>query len=271
MSSGVRSWGTSLLSDGLIRAGRRYASIVGAEGGVVAQGGPTVPSGGGGGTVSSRRLQTATTPLAPTPQPKLAPPADAASRARPARRNRKSGEGASSSHATTWLKGEGEADPQDSLLFKHLHTHHDPASGRLTYYEYHARRHAHVVMLDELGVLACEVVSHHGEASVLKLAANAGKVALANLTVGSIAVSSRLNCSTSAITKDWDPLFRGRVVAPPVMETAQLEDDDKGGMMLVTLHTVSAGFHECFEHADIEYYAGSPSGLSVARTARVLS
>ena len=124
MSSGVRSWGTSLLSDGLIRAGRRYASMVGAEGGVVAQGGPTVPSGGGGGTVSSRRLQTATTPLAPAPQPELAPPADAVSTARPARRNRKSGEGASSSHATTWLEGEGEADPQDSLLFKHLHTHH---------------------------------------------------------------------------------------------------------------------------------------------------
>ena len=268
MSSGLRSWGTSLLSDGLVRAGRRYASMVGAEGGVVHQGGPpAMLIGGGGGSAPSRRLQTATTSLLPTPQTTPAPPSDAVRTTTPARRHRTSGvEEATSSQptTTTWLKGEGEADSQDPLLFTHLHTHHDPASGRLTYYEYRARRHAHVVLLDELGAHACHVTSHTKEATVLRFAAHVGK-ALANLTVGSIAVSSKLNCTTASPTAErWDPLFRGRVAAPPVIETVHSE----GGVLLVTLRTAPVRLHECFEHADIEYYSGSPSGLSAARAAR---
>lgn len=37
----------------------------------------------------------------------------------------------------------------DSLLFKHRFEHHDPRSGKMVYYQYSARRHKHVIVLDE--------------------------------------------------------------------------------------------------------------------------
>ena len=43
----------------------------------------------------------------------------------------------------------------DPNFFEHRYQHHDPTTDRLVYYQYRARRHKQVVMLDELGVQSC--------------------------------------------------------------------------------------------------------------------
>ena len=45
---------------------------------------------------------------------------------------------------------------EDPLLFRHRYQHHDAASDRLVYYQYEAKRHPHVVMLEDIGVNKCE-------------------------------------------------------------------------------------------------------------------
>ena len=49
------------------------------------------------------------------------------------------------------------AAAEDRLLFRHRYQHHDAASDRLVYYQYEAKRHPHVVMIDDIGVHQCEV------------------------------------------------------------------------------------------------------------------
>jgi hypothetical protein len=48
-----------------------------------------------------------------------------------------------------------EAAAEDPFLFKHRLQYHDAASNKLTYFEYSARRHDHVLMLNEMNISSC--------------------------------------------------------------------------------------------------------------------
>ena len=48
-----------------------------------------------------------------------------------------------------------EAAAEDAFLFKHRLQYHDAVSNKLTYYEYSARRHRHVLMLNEMNISSC--------------------------------------------------------------------------------------------------------------------
>ena len=60
-------------------------------------------------------------------------------------------------------------DKDDPLLFKHRFEHHDAATNRLTYYQYEARRHAHVVILDDLNATFCTYEEDEDDSSLLWL------------------------------------------------------------------------------------------------------
>lgn len=58
-------------------------------------------------------------------------------------------------HLRAGMHNENDASADDPLLFRHRFQHHDAASDDLTYYQYEARRHAHVVVLEAHHVQAC--------------------------------------------------------------------------------------------------------------------
>jgi hypothetical protein len=73
---------------------------------------------------------------------------------------------------------------EDQLLFTHQYQHHDPVSDRLTYFQYHARRHGHVVVLSQSDVRSCTAMPTANDnftLLTLDLAANASDY---NLTMG---------------------------------------------------------------------------------------
>ena len=60
------------------------------------------------------------------------------------------------------------ASVEDPLLFRHQFQDHDD-SGRLVYYQYEARRHAHVVMLDDFGVQSCTAAPVDANVTIVTL------------------------------------------------------------------------------------------------------
>ena len=72
----------------------------------------------------------------------------------------------------------------DKMLFTHRYQHHDPVSDRLTYYQYHARRHDHVVVLSRSDVRSCTAMPTANDnftSLTLDLAVNMSDL---NLTIG---------------------------------------------------------------------------------------
>ena len=60
-------------------------------------------------------------------------------------------------------------DKDDPLLFKHRFEHHDAATNQLTYYQYEARRHAHVVILDNLNATFCTYEEDEDDLSLIHI------------------------------------------------------------------------------------------------------
>lgn len=153
----------------------------------------------------------------------------------------------------------------DKLLFTHRYEHHDPESDRLLYFQYHARRHEQVVVLSEIEVRSCTAMQAVGSnLTMLTLTLTpSASVSDINLTLGSIIVANSVGCMT-AHGQPWHKILRERVVAEPAIQPAP----SKPETVEATVLTSPASFHECFEHAYIEYYHGKPGKLDVARNAR---
>ena len=161
------------------------------------------------------------------------------------------------------------ATAEDSLLFRHRYQHHDDETGMLLYYQYEAKRHRHVVMLDDLGVKVCEAIpDKDGDESLtsLKLVVQ-DTSSRTRLTSGAVLVGSGLNCAlrTGGTFIPWRKTLRERVVAVGAAPIATAE------AVTVTLVTTPAALNDVFEHAQVEYYHGRPHRLSVARDKRLTS
>ena len=155
--------------------------------------------------------------------------------------------------------------PEDPGLFRHRFQHLS-ADDKLTYFEYEARRHMHVVFTDDLDVKFFTMRAI-GENTVLTLTLNASSQALteANLTVGSILVGEAEGCTASPPTGQPDCGLRERVTSEPHLSVSA------DGALVLTLTTSPASLHECFEELQIEYFSGAPDRLAEARNTRLRS
>ena len=155
------------------------------------------------------------------------------------------------------------ANKSDPLLFKHRYHHHDTHANRLVYYEYEARRHAHVIMLDEMQVMSCFLQFDENDAKLTWLTLRIPANLSSNITAGSILVgsTSALGCQHSGEERN---VLRERVLHQPT----SLQSSVTGAKDLKMLTSV-AGFHECFHHANAEFYSGRPELFELARAARV--
>ena len=145
-----------------------------------------------------------------------------------------------------WPHHDAGRDPSDPLLFKHRYQHHDAETDQLVYFQYEAKRHAHVVMLDAVGVASC-VVS--------PLSSNRTDLALMLLTAppplrnGSIVVSKAALCVTPDGTQQLEYLQQRLISEPSV------QYDPAAAAVFVRALSVEASLHELFEHSTLEVRA----------------
>ena len=103
-------------------------------------------------------------------------------------------------------------DENDPLLHMHRFQHHDAASNRLTYLQYEARRHEHVVVLGDLNVTFCTYEPDEENSTLLWLTLDVSNALFdsANLTLGSIVVGDAANCT--ALGGEMREVLRDRVL-----------------------------------------------------------
>ena len=149
---------------------------------------------------------------------------------------------------------------EDPLLFKHTYQQHDPLLDRLMYYQYEARRHAHVVILDDVAVLLCEAEPRKHNETLVTLHLAVNQLRQLNVSNSSIVVANDLKCTTQKGM--WQVGLRARVVADPIIDAVDVSE------AALHLLTVPAALHECFAYSHVEFFHGSPSKLRVARANR---
>ena len=154
----------------------------------------------------------------------------------------------------------------DPLLFRHRYQHHDDRADQLTYYEYEARRHAHVVMVNDLDMSSCLADEDEEGQLLIKLTLPVDKLRTSNVTRGSIIVGDNLECKESMGGSKWRSILRERVVAEPIVRHTR-----STAQTTIELETAPAAMHECFEHAQVEFFHGRPHNLAVAREKRMQS
>ena len=174
---------------------------------------------------------------------------------------RKIQEGLNPHHATG-------SHPEDPLLRKHRFQLHDFETDHLTYYEYEARLHAHVVMLEDLGVVSCVVrpMAENRTTIALVVTANA-KLEKVQLDLGSIVVG-KVNCTAvvGSAEKRWTANLQQRIVEEPVVTKLDVGND--GGSIRLSIVTQPAQMHECFESSQLEFFRGKTHAFEEARRKR---
>ena len=188
-------------------------------------------------------------------------------------------------------KGGAEGDP---LLFRHRYQHQDAATGELTYYEYEARRHAHVVRqrLQKTRVRAPPYNMRHAADPPFSIHVRAPQVMLSDIGVSSCA-SGMLDANHSMFTlvlprenstviKSGDIIAGGELVCNRAASSSQREVREKvlhtsaeqasvSGDVQVSLLTTRAAVHECFEYSQLELFRGQAHQLHTSRAARLAS
>lgn len=157
--------------------------------------------------------------------------------------------------------------PQDPLLRRHSFQLHDFETDHLTYYEYEARLHAHVVMVEDLGVVSCVVrpMAENRTAITLVLTANAN-LEKVRLDVGSIVVG-KVACTAivGSAEKQWAAHLQERIVKEPIVTKVDVGDEGSARLSIVTK---PARMHECFESSQLEFFRGKTHKFVEARAKR---
>ena len=168
------------------------------------------------------------------------------------------------------------ATEEDPLLFRHRYQHHDEDTGRLMYYQYEAKRHAHVVMLRDVHVTGCEARPSTADKrlTILKLVIASEEIAGSEqssawmrIAEGAVLVGGGLGCTTRAAngaSAPWRSTVRDRVVGKVTVEKAARS-------VVLTLMTTPASMNEVVEHGQLEYYHGATHSLHASRTKRLES
>ena len=79
-----------------------------------------------------------------------------------------------------------EAAAEDPFLFKHRLQSHDAVSNKLTYFEYSARRHDHVLMLNEINISSCTLEVAGGQIEKIHLTSRDHNGLRMNVTAGTV-------------------------------------------------------------------------------------
>ena len=103
-----------------------------------------------------------------------------------------------------------EAAAEDPFLFKHRLQYHDAASNKLTYFEYSARRHDHVLMLNEMNISSCALEVAGGQIQRVHLTSRDHDGLRMNVTAGtflshllaSVFIGSRLHWLPCSLFSD---------------------------------------------------------------------
>jgi len=155
----------------------------------------------------------------------------------------------------------------DPLLRKHRFQLHDFETDHLTYYEYEARLHAHVVMLEDLAVVSCNVrpMAENHTSIALVMTANA-KLEKVQLGVGSIVVGE-VNCTAvmGSAEKRWVANLQERIVEEPVLTKLDIVNE---GSVKLSIVTKPVQMHECFESSQLEFFRGKTHAFEEARMKR---
>ena len=138
----------------------------------------------------------------------------------------------------------------DPLRFRHRYQHHDQKTNRLVYYQYQARRHAHVVHVDDLAVESCSATPILYGTAHLTLVVRSGDP----LKADPIIIGSEANCTGEGGLPATITGLRERLLADATLRKAHGERAQSAAE--VTLHTATAGFHECFEYSQLELFRG---------------
>jgi hypothetical protein len=158
----------------------------------------------------------------------------------------------------------------DPLLFRHRFQHHDAASGALTYYQYEARRHAHVVVLEAHQIEGCsfeqlpKLQGHDLPTVGITLTLRADSEHRHRLARGAILLTDGYKCAHAAATTE--AALQVHLIAEPV-EVAH----NRPGLVNLLCMTTPAKLHELFEYTTVEYYQGKPERLEHARARRTAS
>ena len=88
-----------------------------------------------------------------------------------------------------------EATAEDPFLFKHRLQYHDAVSNKLTYFEYSARRHHHVLMLNEMNISSCALEVVAGQIQNVHLTSRDHNGLRMNVTAGTFYLAPLLPCS----------------------------------------------------------------------------
>ena len=88
-----------------------------------------------------------------------------------------------------------EATAEDPFLFKHRLQYHDAVSNKLTYFEYSARRHHHVLMLNEMNISSCALEVVAGQIQNVHLTSRDHHGLRMNVTAGTFYLAPLLPCS----------------------------------------------------------------------------
>ena len=145
----------------------------------------------------------------------------------------------------------------DPLLFRHRYQHHDQETNHLVYYQYEARRHAHVVHLDDLAVESCSATPGGVEGTLLlTLIVRWGDEGhhLRALKAGAILIGSDASCTGKGGLPATITGLRERLLADATLRKADGERAQRAAE--VTLHTATASFHDCFEYSQLELFRG---------------
>jgi hypothetical protein len=160
------------------------------------------------------------------------------------------------------------ASAEDPLLFQYRFQHHDPLTDTLTYYQYKAKRHAHVVILgpDDVDLCTFEQLPPRGNQSKLTamtLVMRDENAHRKRLTHGAIIVSDGFQCSDKA-GHSTAVNVQARLVAKPIVRSQEHES----GFVHLVCTTIPAEFQELFEHSTVEYFKGKPKNLQLSRAKR---
>ena len=105
------------------------------------------------------------------------------------------------------------ADPNDPLLFKHRFQHHNPDTNELLYFQYEAKRHAHVQLLGGEDVRRCRARAHPSGDTSTEVDLTISRASHARIKPDNVVV---LADGCNSHTNDKEPL-QGKVVASSVV------------------------------------------------------
>jgi hypothetical protein len=154
-------------------------------------------------------------------------------------------------------------DPHDPRLHRHRFQYHDPETDQLMYYQYEAKHHEHLVVLDAHAhhVESCSVAPSRSTTTVTLVLEPHGETHTKLLTNGSLLLLHGIECGRGGSPTDKEKL-QVRLLSAP---TTRARADGKVEMQATV---TPAAMHELFEYSHLEFYKGNATTFGKVRQQR---